>query len=358
MRVLHSLDCSRHLRTGKLLSCLIVLILFVTIYSIWRLLPASPSGPSLLELASKIPIVEQVRYSSRQGDIREVMLTPEENLVITAGKDGSVHLTDASNGRLVRKLEGHTSAVVSIDLSSTGTLYSGDFSGSLKGWDWATGTVTHKWDVGSKLVAFSLHPREAKLAVTWNDGTVGLFHLDNGQLRVLTRLRDAPEGISFSADGKLFAFSEWSVEGAFIHVWEVNPLKERLAIPVGRPGGGVVRFIGTSHRLVAGDASGSITTWDADTGRRQSTLGKHVVGIGALVVTNDGKILASGDGDGILCLWDLESGIELSRIKAHHGGILSIVFSKDGGHLVTACGEYGPEKSSGHAEVKVWAIRR
>ena len=76
-----------------------------------------------------------------------VAFSPDGSLLALALSDKTVRLWDASTGREVRKLEGHTSSVRAVAFSPDGSLLasaSGDETVRL--WDASTGQELHKFE--------------------------------------------------------------------------------------------------------------------------------------------------------------------------------------------------------------------
>jgi WD40 repeat protein len=116
---------------------------------------------------------------------------------------------------------------------------------------------------------------------------------------------------------------------------------------------GVVRqvcFNRDGSMFAGASADRSVYVWDAQTSQLKASLGGHDEPVSCVGFSVDGKTLASGDDAGIVRLWDLQSGHESLNLKAHSMPVKSIAFSPDGRLLATATA-YAPGKGG---EVRIW----
>jgi WD40 repeat protein len=82
---------------------------------------------------------------------------------------------------------------------------------------------------------------------------------------------------------------------------------------------------------------GGLTFWDAQTGRRLSTVGKHRIG-GYLAVaySPDGAAVAAAGGDGEVQVFDAASGKVLADLVGHTAEVKYVSYSADGKTLATS----------------------
>jgi eukaryotic-like serine/threonine-protein kinase len=76
----------------------------------------------------------------------------------------------------------------------------------------------------------------------------------------------------------------------------------------------------------------------------------HAADVACLTVSRDGRRIATGDADGTLTVWDAATGKKLVAVKAHDGRVSAVAFSRDGARLVTSRGHARPDAG----EVQVW----
>ncbi|HEV2835462.1 MAG TPA: caspase family protein [Pyrinomonadaceae bacterium] len=119
--------------------------------------------------------------------------------------------------------------------------------------------------------------------------------------------------------------------------------------------------------LASGANDDTIKIWDTATGHLLRTLYGHSANINALAVSPDGKLLASGSGDMIskrefptfrgggiaggardntIKIWDVHSGREIRTLSGHVLPVGGVAFSGDGRTLTSASGD----------AIKVWDV--
>ncbi len=270
---------------------------------------------------------------------------------------GELAVWDATTGRQLARLEGHTGSVWSVAYSPDGRrIASGSADGTVRLWDadnfkgdvilrglwgeacWVrfvpdgktllvgTGDDVRLWDLATRRETRTI-PGAGQLG--WNIHRDGLAVSPDG-----TRLaaRKASPG---TGQGEMVLYDLKS--GRVLH-----GLADGQAI---RP----VAFSPDGKRLAGGGHDGRLRVWDAAEGRLLLNVRTGRASIFSVAFSPDGKRLASGGADQAVRLWDVESGDEDLTLRGHLAGVSCLAFSPDGGRLVSG---------SRDETLKVWDVTR
>jgi WD40 repeat protein/tRNA A-37 threonylcarbamoyl transferase component Bud32 len=248
-----------------------------------------------------------------------VAFSPDGASVTTAG-DGRVVFWDSKTGNQVRVMRGFHGRIPGMALSPDAKYVAATSGGGVIVWDVAT---------GQELYRIRGH-------------TLGA------------------SGIAFSPDGKRFATSSWGgylsreVNGVEktekvpneVKVWDTATGAELMILS----GGGLgVAFSPDGKLIASGSQEGSVTIWDAHTGKVLLTLRGHSGAVPSVAFSHDSRRLATGSKDHSVKIWDTMIGQEILTLRGHDEPITSVAFSPDGRYLASASAEAGEP-----GQVKVW----
>ncbi|RPJ21855.1 MAG: hypothetical protein EHM33_25040, partial [Chloroflexi bacterium] len=223
----------------------------------------------------------------------------------TAGN--TIKLWDATTGRELLTLAGHTGWVMGIAFSPDGKrLISTSLDGTARVWSLTPGneTVTVASPAAVYGVRVAYNPNGQEFATNGGDGTATLWNAETGEPRLSLTEHDLEVlSVAFSPDGTRFA---------------------------------------------TGSIDSTTIVWDTASGQKLLTLSGHEAGVRDIAFSPDGKLIATGGFDGIAKVWDTETGKLIHEITEHQGLVLGVAFSPDGTHLATA---------STDATAKIWNVK-
>ncbi len=153
-----------------------------------------------------------------------------------------------------------------------------------------------------------------KIAVGWENGTIGLWDTTTGkkQLTLKDEATPMPVPVPLVQDQKFRA-----EDG-------------HLPLPVDRSRHVLtLAFSADSTRLASGAEDTTVRLWNTTGTEAPIVLQGHQGWINALVFSPDGSMLASGDTDTAVHVWDTTSGALLATFHGHLSGIVALRFSPD-----------------------------
>ena len=278
------------------------------------------------------------------AQISAIVLAEDDRTALSAGgRDGTVRVWDAEQGRCLHVLDavtGTADRVEALAVSADGrTGFSGD------------GTVVRVWDLrtGERAGELAGHDdpvfaiavsADGGVAFTWGSARVPrLWDVRSGRcLHVLDSPDWGHDRFALSRAGDVLLSSHR--DGA-VKVWDVRSGEcrhvltghERHAAGVAVSADG-----GTGASL---GADGTLRVWDLVTGECRHTVPKAVRPPARhVLISDDGRFAVTGAGDGAVRVWDLRTGAPLSGLEGHEGEIMWLGIS-GGGHAVASVDRRG-----------------
>ena len=258
-----------------------------------------------------------------------------DGVLLAIGGSNAVEIVDASNGRVLRVLQGHTDTVYATAFSPDGTQV-------------ATASADHTactWDVttGVRYATFTGHdsyvnavvfsPDGTLLATASTDGTARTWDVTTGAQRTtLTGHDNVVNAVVFSPDGTLLATA--STDGT-ARTWETSTGQLRATLKGHRGSVQAVVFSPDGTLLATASTDGTARTWDATTGAQRTTLTGHDNVVNAVVFSPDGTLLATASTDGTARTWDATTGALRVTFTGHDNAVNAIAFSPDGQLIAT-----------------------
>jgi WD40 repeat protein len=255
-----------------------------------------------------------------RGDIQCVAFCPLNELLFSSGYDKTIKIWNASNGKLLRTLTGHTSIIKSLSFY----MYAGNticylLSGS---WD----NTIRVWDIhsGQCLRILTGHENRVKVVISFalsDEDSYIISGSDDCTIKLWTLMIPAQQPTE-----ELYSFLGHS-----------QPI---YCLALSTPPDGQRRY------LASGSADHTIRIWDlytffSDSSKKtvKVVLNGHQGPVNSIMFSkvDDTKQLFSCSDDSIIMIWDYESGYVIRQLIGHRGGVTSLatLFRDDTEYLLT-----------------------
>ncbi|MFJ9031843.1 protein kinase [Streptomyces sp. NPDC102274] len=242
------------------------------------------------------------------GRMYKVALDAGGRVGLSAGEDRIIRVWDLDTDTCVRELTGHTAAVSKLEMSADGRYAFSYGDDGPRIWDVRAGRCLHVL-AGGKWREFALSGSgDVLLAGCW-DGTVQVWDVRTGLCRhtMTGHGRETLVGVACSADGGVGVSVS---QDRTMRTWDLRTGRCRHTARIKR---GFPAFAVRSAEVsadgrfaVSGDAEGLLRVWDLDTGACLRTLDGHSSGIMWLAITGGGRVVLSRDHEGVTRVWELD----------------------------------------------------
>ncbi len=267
--------------------------------------------------------------------VLSVVYSPSGTQLASGSSDKTVRLWEAASGAHVHTLRGHTSDVYSVVYSPSGTqLASGSYDHTVRLWEVASGTLVRTLKGHTDLVNSVVYsPSGTQLASggrdkevrLWDMGSGALVHTLRGHTSYINSLAYSPSGMQLASGGSDNTVRLWeTASGALMHTLEGHT--DWVGSVVYSPSG---------TQLASGSADKTIRLWDAGSGALVRTIEGHTNTVMRVVYSPSGTQLASGSYDNTIRLWDAESGALVRILEGHTNLVWSVMYSPSGTQLAS-----------------------
>ncbi|MCX4705986.1 protein kinase [Streptomyces sp. NBC_01373] len=256
--------------------------------------------------------------------------------------------TGVRAARPARTLRGHSSWALGAGLSGDGRLAvsHGAFEETVRIWDVGTGTCRHVLEGHTSGVSAVCLTSDGTVALSGSaDTTVRVWDVDTGRCRhVLTGHGGSVTALDVTRDGRFALSADHSSQ---LRLWDLadGGCLATMTVPGGKT---LAAMSADGRRAVTGGYDGVVRVWDLTTGQQVRTMNDHYGSVLAVSLSADGRTALSGGQDGLGMVWDVDTGERLQVLDGHTHVVMNVALTLDGRFGLTA---------SGDATICVWDVQ-
>ncbi|MEB3230117.1 MAG: WD40 repeat domain-containing protein, partial [Leptolyngbyaceae bacterium] len=282
---------------------------------------------------------------------------PEDQLIATAGRDGTIRLW-TSQGKQIDTLMEQERPFSVVQFSPDGeTLAIADYDGKVTLWsrqDGSTQPLGNEQNGHQDAVrAVRFHPTEPRIATSSNDGTVKIWDTNGQLIRTLDRHQAEVYAATYSPDGQFLVTGGadqtviiWDQQGEPVYTLE-NINSTVLGLDFSQ--GGKWLVLGEWLAIALNNGTVEIRQFNPDIptlSSPETTLRGHTAGVTAVQFSPNGTLIVTASVDGTAKIWN-RFGRELYTLKGHDGRLNSLAFNATGAWLITI---------SNDSTAKIWTL--
>ena len=254
----------------------------------------------------KLEELKQAHLSRQRDDVYSVKFSTDTTQLISASRDGSLHIWDVGTGRYQASFSfgAHSDSVHLLVFSEDGK-----YLASNDGFE----ERIRVWNVGNATQHAILTPGQGELFNPVRELTVS-----SGIKKVAGR----------------------DYQGT-LQIWDAETVEHLSSIPTDRMTRYWPLLLSPDGKTLAGRErliNGKIELWQTDLGAHLFTLEGHTDVVTEYAFSPDSKIFASGSQDAAIILWDVKTGNQLGNLTGHTKSISALAFSIDGETLASGSG--------------------
>ncbi len=283
--------------------------------------------------------------AKHKGWVYTVAISPDGQTLASGSYDGTIKISNLTNGELLYKIKAHDDAIESLAISPDGKiLASGSWDNHIKLWDISSGALirdidSHTDDV--KAIAFSVDNQT--LASGSYDGMIKVWNIKTGSINRRFKHPSILTSLALSPDGKMLATAG---KNGLIKTWDLNTGKELHSIAAHKKTIRTLAFSPDNRMLASGSQDRTVKLWQVDTGQLHETIKKQKA-VFSVAFSADSKTLATTSHERDIYLWQADTGELIEKLTAHSKAVCSVEFNPDGQTLASG---------SADGTVKLWSM--
>lgn len=306
------------------------------------------------------PIAEPLEVDE---GLARLAIHPQRDL-IAIGQSGVVHVGNFRTGQEVIPALIHAAPVTALSINGDGTTITvGDAGGYLYAWDLSNGQPRFPGQAHDGEIVHEMESAEQGLiASVSRHGEVQVWNPANG-IRVQHRLQHSVSAVSITEDCSMLVLAP--KQKPFVQIWSIYermatrrflaPPGETLintpAVPINAPEPAktaLVRGWNRSGSLVACvHDEGEVEVIDMKSKKPLGPGFRHPPAVGAVAVSDDGRLAVTSGRDREVRIWDVASGQPKGIALRHQSFVEALALSADARRLVTVTDQ---------GEIRVWDV--
>ncbi|HET7538453.1 MAG TPA: WD40 repeat domain-containing protein [Polyangiaceae bacterium] len=261
--------------------------------------------------------------------------SPDGTRVVTALGDGTARIWDATSGKLLLELKGHTARVSSVRFSSDGTrVATASWDQTARIWDATSGkSLLELKGHSANVMSIGFSPDGTRVVTASWDRTARIWDAASG--KPLHALDDtAPlTAAAFSPDGTRVVTIPWEDNTA--HVWDAVSGRSLAELTGHAAWVSTAVFSPDSARVLTGSWDQTARLWDAASGKSLRMFRGHSGVVNDLAFNAAGTRIVTASGDRTVRLWDVASGRHLAELDGHTDAVMSVAINPEGTRVAT-----------------------
>lgn len=300
-------------------------------------------------IACSVSWGQEARLMIPEGHTKELttaVFSPDGKRVITASKDFTAKVWEATSGRILLNLKGHVSIVNLALFSPDGSkIATSSLDGSTKIWDAYNGDLLRdlRYETMNNAqapVGAQIFSPDGSKIITTNYGKAIIWDVQSGKsLQVLTGHERSINLAFFSPDGNNVLTTSDDLTAKY---WDVQSGKLLITFTIDTKKPYYTACITDAvfsidkKTLYTSTKDNTIFIWDVSTGKIIRRLDGHTGQVLSVELSPDGKKILTASRDRSARLWDAASGAPLAVLTGHQYTVQTAFFSPDGDRIVTA----------------------
>ncbi len=262
--------------------------------------------------------------------------SPDGNYIVTASRDNTIKIWDASAGLLLRSIEGHTAWVEKAIWSPNGNkILSVSRDNTAKIWNPSDGKLIFSLEAhGDFVTNAAWSPDGTKIVTASADGNAIIWNAESGKrIHVLSGHQGNVSSAEWSHDGKFIITASFDKTAK---IWDAESGRLLSNLDTHNDALWYAQWSPDNSKVLTASWDACIRIWEAPSGKLVHNLCEHTGVVNSAKWSPCGKKIISSSHDNTAIIWNAEEGKLIYRLQAHKERVISPYWSPDGKQVLTA----------------------